>query len=1137
MRTQASADLQPPVVYALAREIHTADLLPDQPAQIQHVFSYSDGFGREIQRKTQTEAGPLVDGGPDVAPRWVSSGWTIFNNKGKPVRQYEPFFCRTHLFEFANKVGVSPILCYDPVHRLVATLHPNHTHEKVAFDPWHQNTWDVNDTVDRLDPKTDPDIGFFFERLPDDDYLPTWLAQRRGNELGTAEQSAASKAAVHANTPTAVHLDVLGRPIHTVTYNRFLQDGTVFDAKYSTRIALDIAGNQLSVADALGRTVITYAYGLLKGALHSSSVDAGDHWTLNDVSHTPIREWNSRGFESRHAYDALRRPTHLYVRPLNAVEFLAEFTLYGEMLTSGETQNLRSRVYQHYDEAGVATNIAFDFKGNRTLSSQQLAILYRGAVDWSPLATLKDAGQIANAGAPLLESETFRSSSTFDALNRLASTTTPDGSTARLTFNEANLLKKVTVSLRNGGTPTPLVADIDYNPKQQRTLIAYGNGALTVYRYDPSTFRLSEMKTTRTADKAVLQDLIYSYDPIGNITSIGDAAQQTIYFRNQIVTANSGYVYDAIYRTISADGREHIGQLSQPQTDWDDAPRINQPLPTDGQAMRNYAENYSYDAVGNVLQIIHLAINGSWTRSYAYDEPNSRPTNNRLTSSAVGALKERYEYDAHGNTTQIPHLHQISWDFRDQLASTQRQVVNAALGETTYYVYDASGRRVRKVTQSSNGTKTNELIYLNGYEVYREYASDGSAVTLERQTLHVMDDKRCIALIETNNTTGAAPILRYQFNNHVGSTCLELDGRAAIISYEEYYPYGSSSFRAVASDVEVSAKRYRYAGMERDEETGLNYHGARYYAPWLGRWISPDPVGIEDDLNMFCYSKSAPTTRKDANGHQSARITIDSEVVLVDESGKIKSATKTTSVEKIDKSGKRTVLKQSSRDLNKKEKAKAQTRMDNLKKEMEQQKATEAKKQADKEKEQRPYKLVIAINISSVDKKETVQVSGGPNGNPGHTFVEIKDPDGKVIKTLSYGPTAAYGLAQVSCSRPATGTYKLDKGDKFDAFEWDINKAQSEEAIKKIDEIQTNPGTYSGTHQCTSVALEVSDAAGLTSIPRGTGNIEIPVCADAKNVPTPYHLDKALKEEKKPFRLLQTEDFADTGLPVHTPAH
>lgn len=154
-------------VYAatLARETHVSDPLPPQGLKIQISFSYSDGFGHEIQKKIQAE--PVVGGGSDVNPRWVGSGWTIFNNKGKPVRQYEPFFSKLpekrHRFEFGVQVGVSPVLFYDPVERVVATLHPNDTYEKVVFDPWQQKTYDVNDTVaangtETGDPRTDKDI-------------------------------------------------------------------------------------------------------------------------------------------------------------------------------------------------------------------------------------------------------------------------------------------------------------------------------------------------------------------------------------------------------------------------------------------------------------------------------------------------------------------------------------------------------------------------------------------------------------------------------------------------------------------------------------------------------------------------------------------------------------------------------------------------------------------------------------------------------------------------------------------------------------------------------------------------------------------------------------------------------------------
>ena len=88
-----------------------------------------------------------------------------------------------------------------------------------------------------------------------------------------------------------------------------------------------------------------------------------------------------------------------------------------------------------------------------------------------------------------------------------------------------------------------------------------------------------------------------------------------------------------------------------------------------------------------------------------------------------------------------------------------------------------------------------ERVYVGGFEIYREFAVDGDTVTLERDTLHVMDGTQRIALVETRTAgTDAAPaqLVRYQLGNHLGSSAIELDVSAQIISYEEYLPYGSN---------------------------------------------------------------------------------------------------------------------------------------------------------------------------------------------------------------------------------------------------------------------------------------------------------------------------------------------------------
>jgi RHS repeat-associated protein len=898
---------QPVWAATVAREIHYNDP-GGQQSPLQITFGYSDGFGREIQKKIQSEPGPVVDGGPTVSPRWVGSGWTIFNNKGKPVRQYEPFFsqlAKGHQFEFGAQYGVSPVLFYDPVERVVATLHPNQTYEKVVIDPWRQDSWDVNDTVLQNDPATDPDVGDFFALLPRADYFPTWYTQRA--TAGGQDQIAATKAAAHANTPTTAYFDALGRTFLTI-----LDNGG--GNKFPSRVELDIQGNQRAVRDAVvqagdvqGRVVMRYDYDMLQNRIHQASMEAGERWMLNDATGKSIRAWDTRGHNFRTGYDALRRPTGQFVAGTDAAnsdprtltgELAYERIVYGESQATPELLNLRTRVYQHLDVAGGVTNTGhnaatnqdegFDFKGNLLRGSRWFFADYKA---------------LPNLAAPPATPDVFTSSMQYDALNRPTALTSNDGSIVRPGYNEANLLKSVNVNLRGAAALTPYVSNIDYNAKGQRVAIVFGNANTeTDYTYDHLTFRMVSLTTTRPGapgNQQIVQALTYTFDPIGNITHIQDDAdiQNVVFFLNRRVEPSADYTYDPIYRLIQAGGREQLGlnggaPLPPAPTSYNDVPRIFlTPLQQDGNAVGIYNETYSYDPVGNFLSFVHQGSNPAnpgWTRSYTYNEASLLETgkvSNRLSSTAVSGsqpLNEPYTYDLHGNMTSMPQLQALQWDFKNQLNMTRRQAVNANdqdgqlhKGERTYYVYDAAGRRARKVTESSGGTKIKERFYLGSFELYREYDANGNA-TLARETLHVMDDKKRVALVETKTVDTSVPpaILpittqRYQFDNHLGTACLELDETAAVITYEEYYPYGSTSYQAGRTTAEVSLKRYRYTGKERDEETGFNYHGERYYAPWLERWISCDSSERDRQNghpNSYEYCRSRPTVGIDPDG-------------------------------------------------------------------------------------------------------------------------------------------------------------------------------------------------------------------------------------------------------------------------------
>ncbi len=882
---------QPAVVYTLARETHDADLAAGEKTKVQHSFSYSDGFGREIQKKIQAEPGP------GASPRWVGSGWTVFNNKGKPVRQYEPFFTGTHRFEFDARLGVSTVLFYDPLERVVGTLHPDHTWDKVVFDAWRQETWDVNDTVLVSDPKADPDLGDFFRRLPDAEYLPTWYTQRQGGDLGQQEKDAAEKAAIHRRTPSIAHFDSLGRTFLTLAHNRFQRSGSdPVEEHFSTRVVLDVEGNQREIRDANNRLVMTYDYDVLSHRLHQASMEAGERWTLNDVAGQPIRAWDSRDHQLRTTYDPLRRPLDSFLKEGAGPELLVGRTVYGESRTSPETNNLRGKVVQHSDQAGVVTSDEYDFKGNLLHSQRQLAKEYKTTLDWA-------------ATVPL-ETPVYSSRTAFDALNRPTALTTPDNSVIHPTYNEANLLERVDVNLRGATTATHFVTNLDYDAKGQRTRIDYGTsdgkGISTTYDYDLKTFRLKNLKTARNAASfdgtdrpGEVQNLHYTYDPAGNITHIQDDAQQTVYFLNQRVEPSNDYTYDATYRLIEATGRELLGLTAgnpNPPTAPDafNELYVSPSHPGDGKAMGTYFESYVYDAVGNILSLQHRGTapaNLGWNRGYTYNETSQLEAgqkNNRLTSTTVGGTTETYHYDGsaglHGDITGMSSLPLMQWNYRDQLQATAKQVITGGTPETAWYVYDAAGERVRKVTESAvtaadalagkKPTRMKERIYLGPFEIYREYGPDGSTVKLERETLHVMDDKRRIALVETKNTGTPTRLIRYQLANHLGSASLELDDQAQIISYEEVYPYGSTSYLAVQSKVETG-KRYRYTEKERDEESGFSYHGARYYASWLGRWTAPDPQGLVDGDNLFRYAQDNPIRLVDPSGTQGTEIDND----------------------------------------------------------------------------------------------------------------------------------------------------------------------------------------------------------------------------------------------------------------------
>jgi len=868
----------PAVRSMIARTVHRSDA---GASSHQQDLTYSDGFNRDIQKIAQAEPGALAPGDVVLASPWIVSGWTVYDNKGNPVRQYEPFFVALPAFVFGRRVGVSSIMLYDPASRVVARVHPNHSFEKVVLDPWSQTSWDVNDTV-LMNPTEDADIGDIVRRLPVSDALPTWYEHRRDGALGPDEREAAEKAAAHAHTPSRTCFDAMGRAILAVAHNRSPAKDGPADGYYATRLDLDFEGNRRGVWDARGRVAQRVEFDMGGQRLFSIGQDSAARRELIDVRNRVVLSWDSRGHRLRTTYDPLGRPSHIHLRAGGAVETLINRIDYGERAPDADRRNLRARTYRTYDASGIATAEAYDFKGNVVRSSRQLVREVRTDPDWNQ--------------NPALEDETFEQRTTYDALNRPTQLIPPHVrgaeeavSVIQPRYNTASLLECVDVWTARSEAPDELldphtashhvITGIDYDAKGQRTCIAHGNGARTRYDYEPLTFRLARIATERGRDAPPAQDLRYTYDPAGNITSIRDASQPDVWFRGSHVEAHSHYVYDAIYRLIEATGREHLGQrqLRSELRAACDRPMRTPPGPGEAHAFAPYRERYAYDEAGNMLELLHRrldAAGGGFRRAFVYEEASPIDPDqpgDRLSATRTGEVVDRFCYDEAGNCEAMPHLAALAYDHRDQLRHSVRRRVTQGEAETSWYVYDSTGRRIRKVTTRASehgvGTRRREQIYLDGFEMHRDYEVDGETIRRERTTLHVADGNRIAALIERRTRgqdAGVAELVRYQHQNHQ-STVLELDDRARLISYEEYLPFGGSAYRLAATRAEAP-KRYRYNNKERDRETGLYYYGARYYAAWLGRWISCDPKFQDDWPNAYTYTRDNPVVFSDPDG-------------------------------------------------------------------------------------------------------------------------------------------------------------------------------------------------------------------------------------------------------------------------------
>ncbi|WMJ75288.1 RHS repeat-associated core domain-containing protein [Cytophagaceae bacterium ABcell3] len=497
----------------------------------------------------------------------------------------------------------------------------------------------------------------------------------------------------------------------------------------------------------------------------------------------------------------------------------------------------------------------------------------------------------------VLDSFAYVTGMKYDALNRVTEMQFPEDVEQERKillprYNRSGALEQVGLKNTEASEEQVYVERIAYNARGQRTLIAFGNGMMTRYAYDEDNFRLKRLRTERYeknglaynyASGTVRQDNFYEYDLSGNITSIINRAPGSGVGGTDILEKD--YTYDALYRLLSATGRETATTAAEP---WDDTYRSHDPTLT-----RGYTQHYSYDKMGNIQGLQHIATGGNFTRSFTYTE-----NKNILEDITIGQTAYGFIHDVNGNIIREGESRHFAWDYADRLKSFRIQAGEGEPSLNAFYLYDSGGNRIKKLVQKQDGSYKSTT-YIDGiFEHTRESISaaayaipnleigqwtigvydQGTAIpdleigqwiigqyggsTTEQNTLHIMDDQSRIATIRLGDAMGdITPAIKYNLEDHLGSSSIQLDTNGTLVNREEYTPFGETSFGSYGK------KRYRFCGKEKDEESGLYAMGARMYSAWTCRFTSVDKMtGKHPNKTPYHYASNNPINRIDPSG-------------------------------------------------------------------------------------------------------------------------------------------------------------------------------------------------------------------------------------------------------------------------------